>query len=253
MVTVRGPQKGGKAELIISQEAENRFFVGLGWDPKDPPDTSVKLPKKPKSGGGLFLYYLLWPIHFVRVLFVSLVKLIAMDMYTQNTTKGDDKPGRDDKSRTFDLDLACYIFDAGFAFKGYVGPENDAFIDTSKKVYHSGEDQSGFGGPDDEAVSVQTKDLPADYHHFFFVVKSDSQYAFQDVRNPAIRLADGKMNENLLESTIAPPVHYNASGFVFCHVFRDGDGWGFANLDEYTGADIDWQTFLPSLIEKPAA
>jgi stress response protein SCP2 len=253
MATVRGPQKGGEAELTISQEAENRFFVGLGWDPKDMPDTSVKFPKKPKSGGGLLLYYLLWPIHFVRIFFVSLIKLVAVDMYTRNTSKNEDKPQRDDKSRTFDLDLGCYVFDAALQFKGYVGPEGDAFIDASKKIYHSGEDQSGFGGPDDEAVSVETKGMPDDYQHFFFVVKSDSQYGFQDVRNPSIRLADGKLNENILESTITPPVHYNASGFVFCHVWREGAGWRFRNLDEYTNADIDWQSFLPGLIKKAAA
>jgi len=250
MATVRGPQKGADAVLTISQEAGNRFFVALGWDPKDLPDTTVTLPEKPRGGGRLLLYYFLLPLHFVRILFVSLVKLVAMDMYTQNTTKHEDKPGRENKSRTFDLDLGCYIFDEAFLFKAYVGPENDAFIDSSKKVYHSGEDQSGFGGPDDEAVSVETKGLPADYRHFFFVVKSDSRYGFQDVRNPAIRLADGKLNENLLESTIAPPVHYNASGFVFCHVWHDGAAWRFRNLDEYTGADIDWPGFLPDLVKK---
>lgn len=253
MVTVRGPEKGKDAALVISQDAENRFFIGLGWDPKDPPDTSVKIPKKPKDGGSLVLYYLLWPFNFVRILFVSLIKLIAMDMYTRNTSKGDDKPGRDEKSRTFDLDLCCYIFDAALQPKGFVGPENDAYIDASKKVYHSGEDQSGFGGPDDEAISVQTKDLPEDYHHFFFVVKSDSQYAFQDVRNPAIRLADGKLNENILESTITPPAHYNASGFVFCHVWRDGAAWRYRNLDEYTGTDVNWDTLLPSFVKSAAA
>jgi len=253
MATVRGPQKGGEAELVISQDAENRFFVGLGWDPKDLPDAAVRLPEKPKGGVALAMYYLLWPLHFLRVFFVSLVKLIAMDMYTQSTSKGEDKPGRDDKSRTFDLDLGCYIFDEALQFKAYVGPENNAFIDESRKVYHSGEDQSGFGGPDDEVVSVETKSLPADYRHFFFVVKSDSRYGFQDVRNPSIRLADGKLNENMLESTITPPVHYNASGFAFCHVWHDGAGWRFRNLDEYAGADIDWPAFLPGLVKNASA
>lgn len=253
MATIRGPEKGKEAALVISQDGESRFFVGLGWDPKDLPDTSVNIPDKPKGGIALIGYFILWPFHFVRIFFVSLIKLIAMDMYTRMTSKDEDKPGRDEKSRTFDLDLCCYIFDADLQFKSFVGPENAAFIDASKKVYHSGEDQSGFGGPDDEAISVQMKDLPAEYHHLFFVVKSDSRYSFQDVRNPAIRLADGKLNENILESTIVPPAHYNASGFVFCHVWREGTGWRYRNLDEYTGTDVNWDTFLPSFVKSAAA
>ena len=50
MTTVRGPEKGRAEQLVISEDANQRFFVGLGWDPKDPPDSSVRLPKKPKGG-----------------------------------------------------------------------------------------------------------------------------------------------------------------------------------------------------------
>jgi stress response protein SCP2 len=253
MTTVRGPEKGRAEQLVISDDANQRFFVGLGWDPKDPPDSAVRLPKKPKGGAALFFYYLLSPLHFIRILFVALVKLIAVDMYTRNTSKSEDKLGRDEKSSTFDLDLCCYVLDAQMQEVCFIGPEGNAYIDPSKKVYHSGEDQSGFGGPDDEAISVETKGLPAQYHHFFFVVKSDSKYAFQDVRNPAIRLADGKLNENVLESTLTPPAHYNASGFVFCHVWRDGENWSFRNLDEYTGSDIEWPSFLATFIRAEAA
>lgn len=261
MTTIKGLPKGKAEPLEISQGAARRFFVGLSWDPREMPRLSISVPDKPKEGeGSLAGYYLALPLHFLRILFLSVVKLVAMDKYISMTNKKEDKIGRDSDAPHYDLDLACLVFDADFNQLCYVGPENAAFIDASKKVYHSGEDQAGFGGPDDETVSVETAGLPENYHHFFFIVECDSKYSFEEIRNPAIRIADGKTNENMIESTITPPVHYNARGLVFCHVWREGEGFMLRNLEEYTGDNMDWPKFLrrfvpglPPLAEEAAA
>jgi len=247
MPTNKGLPKGKAAPLEISAEGGRRFFVGLSWDPREMPRMNIGIPDKPKEGSKLG-YYLAWPYHFLRVLFLSLVKLVAMDMYIKMTSKQEDTKGRDKESPHYDLDLACLVFDADFNHLIYIGPEDAAFIDASRKIYHSGEDQAGFGGPDDETVSVETTGLPENYHHFFFVVECDSKYSFEDIRNPFIRLADGKTNDNVIETRIAPPAHYNAHGLVFCHVWREGDGFTVRHLHEFTGDNMNWPKFLRTLV-----
>lgn len=258
MPTNKGLPKGKTAPLEISAEGGRRFFVGLSWDPRDMPRLNISVPDKPKEGGWpMVRYILLWPYHLLRVAFLSIVKLVAMDMYVRMTSKAEDIKGRDKGAPHYDLDLACLVFDADFNQLAYVGPEDAAFIDASRKIYHSGEDQAGFGGPDDETVSVETAGLPENYRHFFFVVECDSKYSFEDIRNPFIRLADGKTNENMIETRIAPAVHLNAHGLVFCHVWREGDGFMVRHLHEFTGDNMDWPKFLrtlvPGLAPAPAA
>lgn len=250
MVTYRGPQKGKAIPLDISPEAARRFVVGLSWDPAVEQALEVKLPYFPKGDiAGAMAWVLLAPLRLVQIGFRRLFRpVLEADMRARSQRgKAADAAGLDLDSTAFDLDLSCYVFDADFNYLTYVGPENAAFIDESRKIYHSGEDQAGFGGPDDETISVETRDLPLHYHHFFFVVECDSGHSFEEIRNPAVRLADGKTDENALESTIDPPAHYNARGFAFCHVWREGDGFMLRNLDEYAGDNTDWPKFLSEL------
>lgn len=246
MPTVKGLPKGKAAPLTISQDAARRFVVGLSWDPKAPPKPKA-LPSFPSGDpAAMAVWVLLLLPRLVLLPFRMMFSpVIAADARAKEQWgKADDAAGRDKDSPHFDLDLACYVFDKDFNQLAYVGPENAAFIDASKKIYHSGEDQSGFGGPDDETISVETLGLPENYHHFFFVVECDSKFSLEEIRNPAIRLADGKTNENAIEATLTPPAHYNAHGFAFCHVWRDGDGFMLRNLEEYTGDNVDWPKLL---------
>lgn len=246
MPTIKGLPKGKAEPLHISEGAGRRFFVGLSWDPILPKKSEMlpSFPSGDPAAAGLWLALLLPRLLMMpfRVMFRPVIEADARAK-TQ-WSKAEDKPGRDKDSPHYDLDLACLVFDADFNPLCYVGPENAAFIDASKKIYHSGEDQAGFGGPDDETVSVETAGLPENYHHFFFTVECDSKHSFGDIRNPAIRFADGKTNDNAIETTIVPPAHYNARGLVFCHVWREGDGFMLRNLEEYTGDDMDWPKFL---------
>ena len=253
MATVKGPRKGMTEELVISTVAPRRFLVGLSWNPPPAPRLDIKISDPPdkKDKLRLVFFYLMKPLDFIRVLFLSFFKLVAFDMYSRTLSKEQDAKGRDKQAEQHDLDLDCYIFDKNMVLKQVVGTEDDNFIDPSRKVYHSGENQSGMGGPDDEQVFVELHGIPDDYHHFFFTVKSDSRYSFEEINEPVVRLADSKTNDNLLENTINPPVHLNAHGYVFCHVFREGDGWKFRNIDEFTGDDVNWEKVLSSYAARP--
>lgn len=246
MPTVKGLPKGKAAPLTISQDAARRFLVGLSWDPKEPEKPKLIPPFPSGDPAAMVPWLLLLLPRLVLLPFRLLFRPVTQADANAKAqwSKADDTRGRDKNSAHFDLDLACYVFDKDFKQLAYVGPDDAAFIDASKKVYHSGEDQGGFGGPDDETISVETQGLPENYHHFFFVVECDSKFSLEEIRNPAIRLADGKTNENAIETTLTPPAHLNAHGFAFCHVWREGEGFMVRNLEEYTGDNMDWPKFL---------
>jgi stress response protein SCP2 len=249
MAVIRGISKGGVQELAITQEGARRILVGLDWDAKEVSSVDDMIRTMPKKGDkGRAAFFLLSPFYFLRTLFLSSVNIIAKGYYNQAVNK-QDGAGRDKNATAFDLDLDCYIFDDDKNLVFHVCTENGNFADPSRKVYHSGDNMSGLGGPDDEQVMIETNGLPDNYRHLFLVVKSDSKYSLEEVHSPHVRLADSKTNENLIENTITPPAHFNAHGYVFCHIFRDGDKWKARNMDEYadSGDGIDWPAFLAGL------
>lgn len=269
MTTVKGPQPGVTQELLISREPPARFLVGLGWDPKEYPRVDLKLPPGPqdvRGVGGWIWYVLTLPFRFVITLVRAALHMEAVKKYEMDAGKAppglsrwfaalipaaemapEDAIGRDRESPTYDLDLDCYVFGADKALKAVITVEDNAVIDPSGKVYHSGENYSGQGGPDDEQLFVETAGLPEDYRHFFFVVKSDSSHPLGGIPGIKARLADGKSNANALENAVAPPDAV-AYAYVFCHVFRDVGGWKFRNIDEYDGDGVEWEQRLAALI-----
>ena len=248
MPVVTGPAKGASSDLKISQDDAGRFFVGLSWDPREAPNVEVRLDAPVQEGDtlGKIIDIMMKPLNFLRVGFWTLLKGILGDMYADSLTKKTDAKGRDKTARQFDLDLDCYIFCKDMNYLRTVGTEDDNLIDPSRRVYHTGDNQGGLGGGDDEQVFVETKGLPAEYHHLFFVVKSDSKFTLGEFLNPKVRLTDSKTEQNALESTIVPEKGvaglYN---YVFCRVSRSGEGWKFFNIDEYLGDDIPWEARLP--------
>jgi stress response protein SCP2 len=254
MTTLTGPQKGEEGELKIFHEGKRRFLVGLAWTPRELPRLDIHVSDVPKSAAGKIAHYLMLPLDFIRVLVLSFAKLIAFDMHGHMSRKDGDKAGRDKNAVQFDLDLDCYIFDKDFKFLCTVSAEDDDhLLDPSQKVYHSGDDQSGMGGGDSEQVFVETNGLPENYHHIFFVVRSDCMHSLDRFGDPKIRLADGKTGDNALHTAIVPETEEKKYGYVFCRVFRNGEGWRFQNIDTCMEEGVEWEKFLPYLAEKKAA
>lgn len=253
MAALIGPAKGEGGELEIFPEGKRRFVVGLSWTPRALPKLKVDIAAPPAKDNtaGQIAHFLMKPFDLVRIFFLSFFRLLA---FSKMAGKEADREGRDVKADQFDLDLDCYIFDRALNHKFTVTAENaDHLVDPSRRVYHTGDDQSGMGGGDAEQIFVETSGLPAEYHHLFFVVRSDCKYSFAEFQDPKVRLADCKSGKNALQNAIAPDGGAKAYNYVFCHVFRDGEGWRFRNLDACEGDGVKWEEYLPGLLQKEAA
>lgn len=254
-----------QAELKITPEGARRFFVGLSWNPPAAVGTRIKVAGGPgkgvveKTAHGLFA-----PLEFVRVGVLATSNLIMQAISDAKRSKDDDAKGRDKKSEAYDLDLDCYIFDKDGGFIRVVGTEDAAYIDPSKKIYHTGDDQTGGGGPDDEQVYVETRGLPPEYAQLYFVVKCDSKFDFSQYDSPRVRIADSKQGESQLECRLGPADTGDDAGkgkynYVFCRVLREagtgpadeagqeGDRWYVTAIDAYLDEGVDWQQALPQL------
>lgn len=149
-----------------------------------------------------------------------------------------------------DLDLSCYIYDANTNFIGTVSPDPANTVDTSGKIYHSGDNQEGVGEGDDEELSVELKDLDPAIHHILFVVKIQTGHDFSEIDSPLLRLADGYSNINFLNSFIDGSAQEGADIYVFAHIYRKGTHWQLHFVDEYlkSGAHNDWRQQLPHFL-----
>lgn len=232
MALFTGPRQTEQHKpFTITEEPPARFIVGLSWNPDE---KKVAPPKAFKFLPSILSH--LWRVE-----------------QGAKTKEKDKALGRDMDSEEHDLDLYCYVFDNENQLKAIVGPEDNILFDPSGGVFHSGDATTGSGVGDDEIVSVVTTKIPAEYSHFFFVVKSDSKFSLDEINDPRIRLADGKTDINALSNPIASPPELKAAGYIFCHVARTEEGWTCRNLDTYTNFDENWNTLLSSFNVVPGA
>lgn len=237
MATVSGPAKGKTQELHLSAQGRPRLLVGLSWVPKDEgPRIRAGIPPL-KDAEGLYdtFYFFKLPFFLLRALVLGLVTLFRRHVKI--------------KSDPHDLDLCCYITDRDYKVLETVGPKEGSLIEPGRKVYHSGEDQTGRNPADAEQIFIEMRGLPAEYDQFFFAVKSANRNTLGDIPDGTIRLVDSGTNEILLQNSIAasalPPG--NSFGCVFCSVFRKGEGWAFRNIDSFTGREVDWPLLVRAL------
>ncbi len=237
--------KGPAQPLLIAPEGDRRFLVGLSWGPTQFRKLRVHVPQlKDENGHYDLFYFFKLPFHLFRIVTLSLIRLGAPDLYRRGV---DDGKAVEDAGR-YDLDLSCYVFDAAMNLKCVIGPEEGNYSDASKKVYHSGDQIHGSAGSSDvEQAFVETRGLPDDYMHFYFVVETDGRYSLNETPNATVRLACSRTNKSALRKTIQPPATSHAHGYVFAHVFRDGDGWAFRDVSEFADFDAGWVKTLQQI------
>jgi stress response protein SCP2 len=144
--------------------------------------------------------------------------------------------------KNYDLDLACVLYDAeGKAVDG-VSSRPEETADRSGRIYHTGDDESGAGDLDDEAISIELNGLPDYIQHIVFVTEIQSRHTFADVNNPRIRLADGMNNENQLDVPLGGKTGGGKTAYVFARIYRHNSGWMLHFIDEYYDRDkvSDW-------------
>lgn len=143
---------------------------------------------------------------------------------------------------TYDLDLACVMYDENKNVIDGVSGRADETVDNSGHVYHSGDDFDGLGDDDDEVISVELKDMPEDIFHIVFVVETQSDHALQDVPGVEISLGDAMTNERHMKIPLNGPDAVGKDAYIFARIFRHNDTWMLHYIDEYlVGGDVeDW-------------
>ncbi|MBI4031334.1 MAG: TerD family protein [Proteobacteria bacterium] len=154
--------------------------------------------------------------------------------------------------KLYDLDLACVMYDGNGEFVDGVSSRPDEAIDMSGAVYHSGDDDTGRGGGDDEQISVELASLPESIHHIVFVVEVQSKkHNFSNVGTAEIRIADGmddRTQFTLLMGETAESADKTAC--VPLRVYREDGNWMIQNIGAYyNSADVsDWTEEIKKFI-----
>lgn len=146
-----------------------------------------------------------------------------------------------------DLDLACFVFDENGQYIDFVGSMAQDGMDSTGAIYHSGDDATGAGMGDDEAISVELAGLPDSSTDLFFVVEIISDHVFSQVSDPKIRIADGATDKHLYDATLTG--NGNARACIAARVSRDDaspTGWTLYPIGDYPdlAAVSDWGSYL---------
>ncbi len=102
-------------------------------------------------------------------------------------------------------------------------------------IQHTGDNLTGAGSGDDEAIDVHLESLPAEVCGLVFVINSFSGQRFTDVRNAYCRLLDASSGDELVrfDLTNAEP----HTGVVMCKLVRQYSGeWVMTAIGEYVDA-----------------
>lgn len=236
-------------ELAITKNNRQRLVVGLAWNARTA--TKGEMGKATAiSVTTRRVGYVFWPIAKILNLFgvkTGEASVLSPD-YIHNILRKDktDDVGdkREESYKEFDLDLSCFIYDDVGSFVTAIGPDFDQYCDPSSKVYHSGEEQIGSGGPDDEQIHIETKDIPENYAHIFIVITSDCHFKLGDTAGPVVRLADSATESNFISATIAPPANEDAYGYVFTHMYKQNQKWYARYMHEFTDPSDKWEVYL---------
>lgn len=145
----------------------------------------------------------------------------------------------------YDLDLFCCIYDQSGEIIDYVTPENANLMDSSEQIYHSGDNQTGRIGGDDEFISVNIAHVPENIHSIVFFAMCADKNKFKDVAGVEARVADGMSDENQILVTPNTLQGSDKDGFIFAALIRDTaqpHGWSIKNICEFRSNDEieDW-------------
>lgn len=182
----------------------------------------ANLPPFPKRGE-------IVPLHYSRQSRERVHCGLSWDAHEENI---DDSP---------DLDLTCIMFDNHGEYYDAVSSEAERAIDESGAVYHSGDDTSGQGDGDDEAVSVELANLPREVIDIVFLVEMKTSHTLSQVRNGSLRIADSITDLNQISTKIIGTGTQNA--FIFARLtWKDEGGWMLHNISEPvdTATIEDW-------------
>jgi stress response protein SCP2 len=152
-----------------------------------------------------------------------------------------------------DLDLSCYIFDENKEYVDFVGAEGQDNMDQSGKIYHSGDDMTGEGEGDDEAISIELANVPDYVCHMVFLVEVNTNHAFGEIHQPSARIADGFDDSNLYETVFGQTEGSDNKSYIIAEIYRNRTsptGWSLHNIDDYPNVEEieDWAEYMKQFL-----
>lgn len=155
-----------------------------------------------------------------------------------------DEPGFLDKAKALatrkdthhDLDLVCLTYDKDLHLLESISADPGNTVGADERIYHSGDNEEGYGEGDDEEISAELKELDNAVHHIVFLALIRTTHTFKDIAEAEIRLADGYTNHNFVSEALTHEDGRDLDAFAFAHIYRDQDnekGWRLHYIGEY--------------------
>jgi len=138
---------------------------------------------------------------------------------------------RSTDGQDFDLDASAFLLKAD----GKVRADSDFIFYNQLKsvdgsVEHTGDNRTGEGDGDDEAIKVDLSKIPADIHKIAFTVTiheaAARRQSFGQVRNAFIRIVNQDTNVEVGRYDLAEDAS-TETAMIFAELYRHGTEWKF--------------------------
>lgn len=145
-------------------------------------------------------------------------------------------------SEDIDLDASCLMF------------EGQRLVDTiwfrqlrsrDNSVQHSGDNRSGAGEGDDETISVNLDQVPANVTALVFTVNSFTGQSFEKVQNAYCRLIDQSNGKEVAKFNLSAQGAHTAQ--IMAKVYRHNGAWKMHAIGE-NGRGRTFDDLLPQII-----
>ncbi|MBK7984369.1 MAG: TerD family protein [Candidatus Competibacteraceae bacterium] len=140
----------------------------------------------------------------------------------------------------FDLDASAFLLDAN----GKVRSDADFIFynqlkSTCGSVQHTGDNRTGAGEGDDEALMVDLSRVPAEVHKITFTVTihdaDQRKQNFGQVQNAFIRLVNAETNAEVARYDLGEDAS-TETAMIFGEIYRHGSEWKFGAVGQgYAG------------------
>lgn len=132
------------------------------------------------------------------------------------------------KAQEIDLDASCVMFDAQ-------GKQTDAvwFRQLKSKdgsVVHTGDNRTGAGDGDDEQITVDLAQVPANVKSLVFVVNSFTGQNFSQIENATCRIVNANDNKEIARFNLSTLGAHNAQ--IMAKLYRHDAEWKLHAIGE---------------------
>jgi len=224
----------GLPKVVLSPGAIQRLLVGLSWYPQArAPGTAeaemAKIASMPLGNDG-------WA---TRNWFLFQREMERMPILHHFA----------DHFQRLDLDLLCLAFDANGECSEEVSGEAGEDANPSVSIIHSGNDQDGGYGGDDEQIFITFSKVPDELQILAIVVVETKGDNINKHAEAVCHIADRRSDKDFVSHKleIADPGQYH----LVAVLYRDGNDWGIQNYQESHAANSPDE--IEDLVKKLAA